>query len=265
MGLAVTCRQYFLALLPAAALLAVRQWRHLSAAKSQARRFSTIFSLATAVAPVIALVWIWKGFSSPGMASGTSYPGWQARIGLSFIRPLIAAFYTAVYLAPLTLPITLRSKTRFRGQIFASATLGGILIGCFGRSLLQPGPLRTVVHVIGRGTAPESAVSGIIGAIAIFNLGVVALLLWERRSAMRSCLPLIFALLTVSLFVAEQCGVGGNVPFYDRYVLQVSPFLGIIAFALSSRLNLGRLVIFTCMAGVSQLMLWRFAFGAVGG
>jgi hypothetical protein len=264
MGLAITCRQYFIALLPAAALLAVRQWQNLGSAKSAGWRSSTILSLAVAAAPVIALAWIWKGFSSPGMAMGTSYPGAQARVGFNFMRPLIAAFYTASYLALLTLPTTLRSKTRFRTQLIVSALLGGILTGCFSRWLLQPGPLRTLVHGVGRGTVLESIIPGVIGALAIYNVAVVALLFWERRAATLACLPLIFALLTVLFFVAEQVGVGGNLPFYDRYVLQVAPFLGIIAFALSPRINLARLLVFASMAGISQVMLWRFAFGAAG-
>jgi hypothetical protein len=262
MGLAVTSRQYFLALLPAAMLLAIRQSRIRNPTKNTSWRFWIILSLAVAAAPVIVLVIIWHGFSSPGMAMGTSYPGWQAGVGLSLFRPLIAAFYTAFYLVPLTLPAALRAKTPYRWQIIVSALLGGVLVARFGRSMLQPGPLRTVVHAIGRGSAVESIILGFIGALTIYNAATVARLLWERRTALLSCPPFLFGLLMVMFFVAEQCGVGGNIPFYDRYLLQVAPFLGLIAFALTPRLTYPSLLFLATMSGVSHEMLWRFALGA---
>lgn len=261
MGLSITCRQYFLALLPAALLLVVQQSLNQEGTKNQNWRFWIVLSLAVAAAPVIVLVMIWKGFSSPGMAMGISYPGWQARVGLNLLRPLIAAFYTAFYLLPLTFPTALQTKIRYGWQTMAPAVTGGILIGYFSRSVLQPGPLNTVIHAIGRGPTAESVILGLIGALTIYNAVVVARLLWERRASLSSCPPLLFALLMIVFFVAEQCGVGGNVPFYDRYLLQVAPFLGLVAFALKARLSYSRLLVLATMSGVGQVMLWRFAAG----
>jgi hypothetical protein len=264
MGLAVTCRQYFLALLPAAIFLAFQQSRTSGSTKNASWRSSIAFSLAVAAIPVIVLALIWRGLSSPGMAMGISYPGWQARIGVSPFRPLIATFYAAFYLIPLTLPTTLRAKTPYLWRTIASALLGGTLMGHFSRSILQPGPLHTVIHALGQGTAAESIIFGFIGALTIYNTAMVARLLWERRAALLSCPPFLFGLLVVVFFVAEQVGVGGNIPFYDRYLLQLAPFLGLIAFALTPRLSYSRLLVLAAMSGVSHVMLWRFAFGATG-
>ena len=66
----------------------------------------------------------------------------------------------------------------------------------------------------------------------------------------------------VILFVGEQIGVGGTVSFYDRYVFQLAPFLGVIAFSLLPQLTKPRLVALAAMLIVSQMMLWRHAFGA---
>lgn len=261
MGLSITCRQYFLALVPAAVLFVVQLSLTQNRTDNRTWRVWILLSLAVAVAPVIVLVMIWKGFSSPAMATGISYPGWQARIGLNLLRPLIAAFYTAFYFLLLTLPTTLQTKTRYLWQSMAPAALGGILIGYFSRSILQPGPLRTFVHAIGRRPAVESVILGLIGALTIYNLEIAGRLSWESRTALLSCPPFLFSLLVVVFFVAEQCGVGGNLPLYDRYLLQLAPFLGLVAFALARRLSYAHLFMLAVMSGVSQVMLWRFAVG----
>ena len=80
------------------------------------------------------------------------------------------------------------------------------------------------------------------------------------RPLLRPCL--LFALLTAVFFVVEQLGVGGNLPLYDRYLLQIAPFLGVIAFTLIPQLTSARLLALTVMAAVSQFMLWHYAFGS---
>src|SRR5215469_12907358 len=61
MGLAVTSRQYFLALLPAAMLVTIQQaWGR--SLKASARWYaSVLFSLVAAALPVVLLILIWKG------------------------------------------------------------------------------------------------------------------------------------------------------------------------------------------------------------
>src|ERR1700739_3306235 len=83
-GLAITTRQYYLALLPAAASLALYQWRQRSTQARPAWVLPTLLSLMAAGFPVLLLGAVWKGLSSPGMASGSSYPNWTATVGVSF-------------------------------------------------------------------------------------------------------------------------------------------------------------------------------------
>jgi hypothetical protein len=101
-----------------------------------------------------------------------------------------------------------------------------------------------------------------IAIVELFNPTSVCILLWEKRQSVFSCPPAIFALLSIIFFVAEQIGVGGNLPFYDRYVLQIAPFLGILAFFLLPRLSAPRLFALACLSVFSQFMLWRFASGS---
>ena len=71
-----------------------------------------------------------------------------------------------------------------------------------------------------------------------------------------------FALLMIFFFVAEQFGVGGNLFLYERYMLQLAPFFGLVAFSLLPRITYPRLLVLAAMFAVSHIMLWRYAFGA---
>jgi len=260
-GVAVTARQYFLALLPAALLLAFQQSRTRSLKDSARWYVGVTCSLASAVLPVLLLVAIWKGFSSPGMATGASYPMWKARIGFGLSRPLITTLYAAFYLLPLSFPAMSQVKPAQRWRAIGAALVGGIAAGYFSPLILQPGPLRTVVHFLARATTGQSVLFGSIAAVTIYNAIAVALLLWDKRSAFLSCPPAVFALLAVIFFVGEQFGVGGNIPLYDRYLLQMAPFLGLIAFSLFPRLTRARVLALIFLSLVSHTMLWRFVLG----
>lgn len=262
MGLAVTCRQYYLALLPAAVLFALYQRRaHPSSEKSR-WVVSTIFSLALAVVPVLLMVLVWKGISSPAIATGASYDHrWTATVGLNLSRPIIVAFYVAVYLVPFTFPAMFCLRTsRHRIALFL-AVLGGGAISYLSSIFLQPGPLSWLIRFSSRLPHGGTVIFALAAVAALYNAMAVAFLLWDQRQALLSCPPALFSLFVVLLFVAEQIGVGGNLPFYDRYVLQVAPFLGIIAFSVLPRLTPSRILALASLSILSHVMLWRFAFG----
>jgi hypothetical protein len=263
MGVAVTCRQYNLALLPAASLFALYQWRRPAFSEKPRWTFGAILSLALAVVPVLLMLLVWRGISSPGMATGTSYDQmWKATVGLNLTRPLVVAFYAAVYLVPLTFPAMFRMSVSRRWRGLLIAALGAATITYFSSIFLQPGPLNSLIrfasHVPHGGTVLFAA----IAIIVLYNAAATGFLLWEKRQALSSSTPAVFALLVTVFFIAEQIGVGGNIPFYDRYVLQLAPFLGLIAFAILPRLTPGRVFALAGMSVLSHVMLWRFAFGS---
>jgi hypothetical protein len=263
MGVAVTCRQYNLALLPAAALFALYQWRRPEFSEKSPWPFSAILSLVLGVVPVLLMVLVWKGVSSPGMATGTSYDHmWKATVGLNLTRPLVVAFYTAVYLVPLTFPVMFRMKAPLRLRALLIAVLGGAVITYYNSLILQPGPLNSLIRFVSRVSYGGTVLFAAIAVVVIYNAASICFLLWEQRQALSSCAPAVFALLVVVFFVAEQVGVGGNLPFYDRYVLQLVPFLGLIAFAVLPRLATVHLFALVGMSALSHIMLWRFAFGS---
>ncbi len=260
MGIAVSCRQYYLALFPAAALFGLLRLRGQGGKQKLLRLLGIILSLSAASVPVILLICVWRGITSPGTATGVSSPDWKAYADLNLFRPIVAAFYSCFYLVPLTFPAVWRVRPPARWLALLGASIAGIVAACLGPSLLQPGPLRTLISMGSRLPAGKFILLGCIAALTVYNALVIGVLLWEKRHSARSCSPAIFALLTVLFFVVEQLGVGGNVPFYDRYLLQIAPFLGIVAFSVLPRLGFARLLTLATMNVVAHIMLWSQAF-----
>jgi hypothetical protein len=261
LGLAVTCRQYNLALLGAAALTSAHQLRTKTWDRREKRPFvaRALLSLALSLVPVLLLILVWRGIASPSIESGASYNMmYNASAGLNLTRPVIAALRVSVYLVPLTFPLMMRVKPSHHWRMLAIAAVGGIAAGYWTESLLQPGPLNTIVGVASRVFHSREFPFGLIAAVAIYNAVAFGLAIWEERRLLSSSPLVTYALLAILLFIAEQFGVGGNVPFYDRYVLQVAPFLGVIAFALLPSLDKARLFTLIALSFFSHVMLWRY-------
>ena len=260
LGLAVTCRQYYLALLPAAALVALLQLRHRPAENRSTWIHTVIGSLLFAATPIVILMLAWKGLSSPSMATGASYQQWRAAAGLNLIRPLIASLYIGIYLMLLTFPSPFRSRFARRWVTLTCALAAGVGIAIFRERLVQPGPLHSLGKIAGVLWHGEFLLVGIVAALAFYNSVAFVVLLWEKR-AILSVNPLVlFSMFVVMFFVLEQLGVGGNIPFYDRYVLQLAPFLGIVVFHALPGLKAPRLITFALLAILSHSLLWRNAF-----
>lgn len=260
-GLAITCRQYYLALLPTALVFALHQWRQHSPRARSVWVLPTILSLMAAILPVLFLVLVWKSLSSSGMASGSSYPNWTSTVGANLYRPMVTTFYVALYSLPLTFPAMRHLLPRQRWRALLVAVLGGVGATHYMSTLLQPGPFNSLVGMFSHTPLIHSLVFTLIVSTAIYNLVAVGLLLWEQSTILLSCPPVVFSILAIVFFVTEQFGVQGNTPFYDRYVIQSAPFLGIIAFALLPQLNLPRLLALGAMSLLGHIMLWRYALG----
>lgn len=77
LGLAITSRQYYIALVPAAAAVAALQiWKRPDPERG-ARIATAAASLVLATIPIVLLTIIWKGLSSPAIASGVAYARWE--------------------------------------------------------------------------------------------------------------------------------------------------------------------------------------------
>jgi len=211
-GIAVTCRQYYLALFPAAALVAVFQLR------GRGPKEKTVSGawhhalpgcrICTRDSPDDGM----EGHFKPGMATGVSYNNWRAGVGLNAFRPIVASFYSCFYLLPLTFPVLWRMRPAASWPALLFASLGGIVAACLRSSLLQPGPLHALVRAASRLPAGDFILFGLIAGLTIYNAIAMGPLLWEKRDIVMSCPPLLFALLTAVFFVVEQLESGATSP-----------------------------------------------------
>ena len=259
-GLSIACRQYYLALLPAAGVLALLQLNHKTSNRKVLRFAFVAVSLAVALLPVLPMILIWHGITSPGIATGASYSNFHASVGISWSRPLIVAFYVALYLLPFSFPAMLRIPGNRRVPAAVAAALIAVAATHFRASLLNPGPLNSLIDAATRFPFAGAPLFFVIAAAAAFNAIAIAMILWRERSRLSAAAPAIFSTLLILFFIVEQFGVGGNVPFYDRYVLQLAPFLGVLGVWLFPKFTRLRALALVALAALSHFMLWRYAF-----
>src|SRR5260370_5460255 len=139
-----------MAFLPAVVELTMQQWRQRSLRSISPWILPTALSLMFGILPVILLVLVWKGLSSPGMVSGSSYRNWTASVGINLYRPLIAGFYIALYSLPLTFPAMTRIRPEQRWRALAVATLFGCGSIPLLSTLFPPGPLNSLIRALFR-------------------------------------------------------------------------------------------------------------------
>ena len=260
LGLSVTCRQYYVAILPTMFIVALFHF-YRRRTEVRPRWFIAVgLSLLLATAPLGFLVFIWKGMSSPGMVTGSSYNNaWRSTVAVNLTRPLVAAFYILLYLLPLTFP-AIRSLSKIQRVLACLfALLSAVLLLPLKDVILQPGPLQTALQGVRRIQGAEPIAFGAVTALIVFNAVAVACLVWKRRLIIRSEVPVLFAICLIVFFVLEQTGVGGNIPFYDRYVLQLAPFLGIFSFAFQQPIRVEQVGVLAGLYLLSEAMLWRYA------
>jgi hypothetical protein len=258
-GLAVTCRQYFMALLPAAGALALVQVEGRDSTQLRAWLSGIALSLALAAMPVIFLVLAWRGVTSPGIATGKSYSNYHAAAGFALFRPVVVILFAAIYLVPYSFPAMLLAPLKRRWPAVLSSLLIGSAATHFRDSFLDMGLLHTLVVAASRIPAGGAILFWLLACLAAYNAIAVCSLIWAERSRLRARVPVMFALFAIFFFVAEQIGVGGNIPFYDRYILQLAPFLGMVGFWISPRLTWQRILVMGGMIVVSQATLWQHA------
>lgn len=258
-GVAVTCRQYFMALLPAAAVLALILLKNRPSDQRSRWLGGVLVSLTFAAIPVILLVLAWRGVTSPGIATGASYSAHHAAAGFALFRPFVVMLFAAIYLVPYSFPAMWHASLKRRWPALLSAFLVGIVGAHFRNSFLDLGLLHTLVTAASRIPAGGAVLFWLIASVATYNAIAVGSLLWDERLQLRTCIPAVFALLVIVFFIAEQFGVGGNIPFYDRYVLQLAPFLGPIGFWLFPKFTWPRVLAIFGLIVLSQATLWQHA------
>ena len=190
--------------------------------------------------------------------SGTSYANWNSGVGLNIVRPVISAFYLAIYLVPLGFPAAFLLNRKQFLISFVVACIGAVILCLTGEGFLQWGPIRSLAVFAGRFPLGAQICLALLGFLAIFNACSLVIAFGIRQRGVTQSSYFGFSILVLLFFVFEQLGVGGNIQFYERYVLQVAPFLGIVAFGIVPEYRGSRLAVLAAMLVFSNLMLWRY-------
>jgi hypothetical protein len=233
LGLAATARQYYLAVILSVWIATC--WLELrsgSFAPSSAR-IAAVARIATfglvLVAPIAVVFLIWGGLTPPLLRSGVSHPGWDAGVGLQMYRPLSALMLCGLYALPVA--VLLLDSDMLRRRVLLATGLTSVVLVlvldtqrlfCDSSVQITCGPadgLFRAASAIGLG-----AVTGaVLLWLAMLAITIIARSLLSRFDMLHPVQ--ILASIALILFIAEQVFVGGNIPFYDRYVQQVWPLV----------------------------------------
>jgi hypothetical protein len=266
LGFAITSRQYYLAILPAMAFTFLVSIRRLGRAPSARSVIAVLTSGVIAGAPIAGLFVIWGGLTPPGMQQNISYPNQIATIELNPLRPLSAALYIGLYMLP---PFILQPHTGARvlrilvplalimacllvisvpKEVFCGALQGNA--GC--------GPITWLYDVVSA-RSPNLAVTynSIVAFAGFVGLFLLMHAIWSDRDAIFKIPGAVLCSAFVVFFVIEQFFIGGNIPFFERYILQIAPMLGLVLGG-SPRFKVDRALIGSAPMIVYGLFrLWR--------
>ncbi|GAB4055839.1 hypothetical protein [Spirosoma litoris] len=239
LGFTTIARFYYLPLLPALFILLVTSdWEYFKQyglKEGVVNRGLLYLSIGIGLLPLAGLVLLWGGFTPP------LFHQWsKLRSGVSFnqLRPISALLITGLYIAPFVLANLLRGVKPL-ARILAIALPLALMLGVFRINLFHDslsvsdvfsGPVEHGVGWVesrGRWGLP-------LGLFALYSISLVSLYVFigELVSYVKvhgfTDKGFLFSLTFVIFFIVSQVFIGGNHPFFERYLIHPWPFLGYI-------------------------------------
>jgi hypothetical protein len=224
-------------------------------------------SLALACIPPLALIGVWGGLTAEGVRTNLSYQHFNATVGLNFVRPLTTALVIGVYALPALVfqgPQVQRLLPRFAvaaavASLIAHALVPAPMLWCTGKQIVLCGMIdggywfvRDNWGGFALGISFAAAFLGFLGVICMSNAFLIS-----QGAGSAGHAP-TFAVFFLLFFTLGQVFVGGNIPFYERYVLQVAPMIGFVVASSGNfsieRALAGSLPLFV----LGQQRLWRY-------
>jgi len=239
LGLTTIARFYFIPLLPTLFIVLFlsdwQQYRQTGLLYRPGRRVLMYIFIVISALPLGGLILLWGGLTPPGFNQWS-----ELRLGISFnpFRPFSALAMVGVYTAPFVFV-----NVDWRSELFSRKVLVACLIA-FLLALLRVNLFHDRLSIstvysgpIEHGLAWLQAKYDLLLSLGLFFLygaGLSSLVLITQRltaSINNRNLPdkgLVFSLVFVILFLLSQAFVGGNHPFYDRYLIHPWPFIGYV-------------------------------------
>ncbi|GAB3801273.1 hypothetical protein GCM10028819_28170 [Spirosoma humi] len=270
LGLTTIARFYFIPLLPTLFIVLLlsdwQQYRQSGFLYRPTRRTLMYFFIAISALPLGGLILLWGGLTPPGFNQWS-----ELRLGVSFnpFRPFSALAMVGIYTAPFVFVNVNWRSDLFSGKVLVACLIALVLalfrVNLFHDSLsistVYSGPIEHSLAWLQtkRDWLQPLALFVLYGA----GLSSLALIL-ERLIVLttnRNLLDkgLVFSLVFVILFLVSQAFVGGNHPFYDRYLIHPWPFIGyVLASLIPSFLNARTYLVVASYTVLSILILTKW-------
>ena len=236
LGLTTIARFYYIPLLPALfVVLLLSDWQQYDFKTLTKTRWLFYAAIGVSLLPLVGLIWLWGGLTPPYFEQWS-----KLRSGISFnaLRPLSALVLTGVYVAPFVLLNVSWTSKLFLRALFIAGLLSLVL------ALLQinlfhdpssvddvtSGPVEHTLQLI----KARSDIGMTFGLFVIYSLSFLSLAIVTQQLfgfIVRkdfSDKGLVFSVVFVAGFIASQAFVGGNHPFFERYLVHPWPFMGYI-------------------------------------
>ena len=272
LGLATIARFYFIPLLPTLLVVFILSDRQ-QYVPYDFRGFITnkllpFIFIGIGLLPLAGLIFLWGGLTPP------SFNKWsQLRSGVSFnaLRPISTLILVGVYIAPVVLfNVSAKSALLRRSLIIAlliALVLAAFQINLFHTSSIEyvfSGPIEHgLAQLKSRGDL--ALCLGLFGAYSLSFLSLTIILqqlLYFSRMKQFTDKGLLFSVVFVIFFVASQAFVGGNHPFYERYLIHPWPFIGyIVAVLFPAFLNVRTYLIMVAYTILSVVLLIKWGMG----
>ena len=266
LGIAITGRQYYLAILPSMAITFVIYWRRETNGFRTLGEVAVLISAAIAVLPIFALFVLWGGLTPPNTQTNISYSNFTATIGVNLVRPVTALLLIGIYFLPvlaLQRDVSVRVLCSVTPKAAIMAVLITILIPqdylwCIPGTTNVCGPIGGL-HRLAFARSPYLALTynAIVSFFGSSGLFLLKRAIWSECTSITQIAVAPFGLSFLTFFVVEQFFVGGTIPFYERYILQIAPFMG-MALANNRHLSIGRALIGSAPLLIyGQYRLWQ--------
>jgi hypothetical protein len=263
-GLAVISRIYYITLIPAMYLTLAICFLHdkTGVQKMLFYGISTVFCIV----PVVLLYLLWGGFTPPMLKQ--VYPMFSSHIGFNLNRILPPILYIGLYSFPILVAGWQREFISWHHLIFpvlliAIINIQDVYVWRMGVPFVGTGFFDNVISILNQ----KNRLLGMIGSnLCIATGGLSFSIICEQCYRKLKKLPevslksddiaLVFGIMMLFFFCLEQILIQGNISFYERYMLQIYPFLGIVLFSFIKLTP--KVIIWLCISFcISIFMLYR--------
>jgi hypothetical protein len=261
MGIAIVSRLYYICIIPCLAVCMLYMYRNNSYSRDLFIKLSLL--LLFAIAPLFILYTIWGSITPPLFNKGEVFRNSKIYLGVNLLRPLSALLYVGIYCFPFFLifnPKLLIKKWPF----WPIAFLVSFFV-TYNVYLWRLERVHTGTGLIDALVTFAYKINGTVGTLAYFISVCVAamgvlLLIHKSLISLKTHVSVIalFSYTLVLFFIIQQSFVSGQTPFYDRYLIQIAPFLGLITFDAKIKFDYRLLSLVIIYLIIGQFILWRF-------